>query len=674
MKGFFYSDPKKTATKKVVKEKSAGIKKGTRQVKMKEFKRFPEEEKKIKILSDIKEAILVLDSFYETGRPFCLDYETTGIQPMEPEHYIECISLCNSLKEAYCLPVKDFLSDEIFAGSLKRLLTSDVPKIAQNIKFESKWTYYILGYKLNNLFFDTMIASHILDNSTGITGLKYQSKKRYGIDGYEDGIAGFLKSPGDKKSGHAFNRIADAPKDLLYLYCGLDSLLTYRLYRDQKKEIDPFRKIGFDFFMEGIRAFANIELNGMTVDLEKYKQVEIELDSKLEKLKDAIYDTAEVKQWDGKEKFNFSSTNDLRRLLYTILGYTPPKVTEKGSLCVDKESLQSLRTPFTELLLEYRRFFTIRNTFLAQFIRESSNEKIYPTFNLHTVATYRSSSTAPNFQNIPKRDEEAQKYIRTGLIPSKGNQLLEVDYSGVEVRISACMHKDPEMIKYIEDPTTDMHRDVAIDLFMIKGECPKKLRQAAKNGFVFPQFYGDYYKNCATNMWYKWLDADAKAELKVKGIKNYNAFERQVRKVEDIFWNQRFKKYTVWKDKMWERYQREHIIKLKTGFIAISQMRKNEALNIPIQGPAFHCLLWSLIQMEQWLSANKMKTKIIGQIHDAMVLDVFPPELEKVKVQLKKIMCKDILKHYDWIIVPLDVEMEVSAIDGNWAEMEKIKN
>lgn len=118
------------------------------------------------------------------------------------------------------------------------------------------------------------------------------------------------------------------------------------------------------------------------------------------------------------------------------------------------------------------------------------------TFNLAAARTYRAGHSDPNLANIPKRDALLKKAIRVIYKPSPGNVLKEYDYGQIEVRIGACYHMDPNMLKYINDPTTNMHTDAAIDLFFrgSPAEVRKPERQAAKNGFVFPSFYGSNFE------------------------------------------------------------------------------------------------------------------------------------------------------------------------------------
>jgi len=369
-----------------------------------------------------------------------------------------------------------------------------------------------------------------------------------------------------------------------------------------------------------------------------------------------------------------------------------PKTTKSGEGSTDVDSLEQLKLPELEKLLQVRKLKKVRDTYLDAFYRESVDGVMHPFFNLHTVKTFRSSSSNPNFQNIPKRDEEAMKIIRNAIFPRKGHQLLEIDFSGLEVCIAACYHKDPVMLKYINDPTTDMHSDMASQIFKVQSFNKNEpthgvLRQAAKNGFVFPQFYGYYYKNCAENMAVKWgqlpqtkwkpgqgvpFEKEHLSDHLIKvGFPSYNSFLDYIQVIEKDFWTKRFRVYAKWKEQWYEKYKKNGYVDLLTGFRCSGIMSKNDVTNYPVQGAAFHCLLWSLIEATDALT--EMDTKVIGQIHDSMILDVNPSELSSVITLLKYITCEALPKQFSWINVPLNVDAELCPVDASWAKKEKYK-
>lgn len=315
----------------------------------------------------------------------------------------------------------------------------------------------------------------------------------------------------------------------------------------------------------------------------------------------------------------------------------------------------------------------------------------YHNFFANEICVHNSSDR-PNFQNIPKRDKEAMNICRKALFPRPGHQLLEMDFGSLEVRIAACYHKDPMMIRYITDPTTDMHSDMGTQLFLLdkldrKIPEHKVLRDATKNSFVFPQFYGDYYKNCAHNLAVRWGKLTEgkwrprqgipmpggitlSDHLISQGIKSYNAYTEYVKEIEADFWGNRFRVYSKWKEKWWNNYQVNGYVDLLTGFRCSGLMSKNDSINYPVQGAAFHCLLWSFIEIDRIIRKEKWDTKIISQVHDSVILDVNPKELEIVTKTIKRITTVDLPKAFNWIIVPLEIEADLADIDCSWADLK----
>jgi hypothetical protein len=227
----------------------------------------------------------------------------------------------------------------------------------------------------------------------------------------------------------------------------------------------------------------------------------------------------------------------------------------------------------------------------------------------------------------------------------------------------------------------------------------KNTRHTAKNRFVFPQFYGSVWFQCAPALW----EAIAAMDLRVankddpeksgSGISLYKhlkslgvtelgdcmpqgepapgTFARLVYEAEKQMWEKDFPVYTQWKKDWWNAYLKEGGFTTLTGFRIEGDMRKNVVINIPVQSAAFHCLLWSLIQVQRWLFSNRMRSRIVGEIHDSLVLDCDPNELDEVLHKCREIMVNDIRKHWPWISIPLEVEAEVAGIDRSWYEKSK---
>jgi DNA polymerase I-like protein with 3'-5' exonuclease and polymerase domains len=221
---------------------------------------------------------------------------------------------------------------------------------------------------------------------------------------------------------------------------------------------------------DGALAFGQAERAGMRIDVEYCQRKKEFLTKKIKHLQAKLDDTKFIRHWKHYfgSKFNMYSNPQLSKFLYDVRKITPTRLTFTGKGSTDDQALMELNIPELNAILEIRKITKIRDTYLEAFIREQVDGFMHPFFNLHLVRTYRSSSDHPNFQNIPKRDEEAMRICRRAIIPRPGFQLLEADYSGIEVRISACYHKDSTMLDYISDPKSDMHLDMAKQIFMLE--------------------------------------------------------------------------------------------------------------------------------------------------------------------------------------------------------------
>ena len=444
---------------------------------------------------------------------------------------------------------------------------------------------------------------------------------------------------------------------------------------------------------DGVLCLGRAEQVGIRVDVDYCVQKKEHLTRKINRAEGLLKETKFMQDWRRSfgAGFNMHSNQQLSDHLYKSMGLKPAKSTAGGDGATDEDTLGQLGIPELDTLIQIRKLKKIRDTYIDAFLRESVDGILHPFFNLHTVKTYRSSSDSPNFQNIPKRDKEAMKICRRALKPRPGCQLLEVDFSGLEVSIAACYHKDKKMMEYLTSDHSDMHSDLAGQLFMLsdfdKVKYPehKHLRNASKNGFIFPQFYGDYYGNNAVSLAVQWAKlGQGKWEhgqgvplpggitladhFISKGITHFDQFVEHVKAIEADFWGVRFHEYQKWKDRWLQAYQKKGYFDLKTGFRCTGVMRKNEVINYAVQGAAFHCLLWSLIQVDRIITERGLKSRIIGQIHDALILDVLPEELDEIGYILRKVTCVDLAKHWRWIIVPLDVEADICEVDAPWSE------
>jgi len=149
-------------------------------------------------------------------------------------------------------------------------------------------------------------------------------------------------------------------------------------------------------------------------------------------------------------------------------------------------------------------------------------------------------------------------------------------------------------------------------------------------------------------------------------------FEYHVQKVERELWS-KFSVYAKWKDEIWNSYQNTGSLKMHTGFVVNTILKRNEVINYGTQGPAFHCLLWSLIQMVSWIEKHKMRSRVIGQVHDSLVCSVHPKELQDFLYHAKYVMTYLLPQKWKWITIPLETESSVAPVDANWTEQDEWK-
>lgn len=451
-------------------------------------------------------------------------------------------------------------------------------------------------------------------------------------------------------------------------------------------------KEAYQLLQDGLEALSRVEHNGIRIDVD-YLDSMINKTTrdilKIQKEMEADTHFLEWKKFCNKKgnEHNPRSRRSLGNFLVNGLGVTISELTETGKYKTDETVLNKIDLPLLKLFSKAEKLHKVKTTYLQGIRREVVNGFLHPSFNLNTVVTFRGSSSNPNFQNIPIRNKEYAALIRKAFIPRRGYVLSEVDYSGIEVKIAACYHKDENLLSYINDPTKDMHRDMAMECYLLnKKEVNKDIRYCAKNRFVFPEFYGSYYGECAEDLWNAIdsmnLQVDGislKKHLRNNGIKSLGSrnspaagtFQYHIKQVENKFWNERFFDYKEWKIGWYKNYLRRGGFRTLTGFWIEGLYKRNDVINYPVQGSAFHCLLWSLIEMNKFIQLNGMKSMIVGQIHDSIIADVHEKEIQEYHSNLNNIMTKKIKKHWDWIIVPLDTEIDIA--DDNWHNKKQWK-
>jgi len=461
----------------------------------------------------------------------------------------------------------------------------------------------------------------------------------------------------------------------------------------------PMNDKGYKLLHEGSIALSQVETNGMKIDTKYLHRAIANTEHKIEKISYQMRHDKIFKIWKRElgTRTNMGSREQLGRILFSVMGYPCVSRTKTERPKTDEAALGTIDSDFVRNFLRLEKLKKAKTTYLQGILRETTDGYLHPFFNLSMVRTYRGSSDHPNFQNIPIRDPKIAKLVRRAFISRPNCHIVEVDYSGAEICNATCYHRDPRMITYIKDKRKDLHRDMAGECFLLpKKGISKDIRYCGKNMFVFPQFYGDYYINCAKSLWK--AIGQMNLRVNIKGNENYDlyswletqgiyklgacnpdkspkegTFEKHLQEVEDNFWNKLFKVYGQWKKDWYYDYLKKGYFDTLTGFRIEGIYTRNEVINYPVQGSAFHWLLWSLIRIQKLLKKYKMRTLIVGQIHDSIVSDVYRKELRNYLEIVKQVMTIDIRKHWKWIIIPLSIEAEVAPVGGSWYEKKKMK-
>ena len=649
-------------------------------------------EKRIKILKSDVEIISVLKELNDRAKLedliLALDYETTGRKPHRKGHEIISISISDGIKSWVFYYNKN--NNDVTILFRQLLIQKKVYWRVHNIQLEWAWSFFVFGVYPANLDQDTILGVHVL-NSNKRKGLKPNVYCFFGIAGYDNNVEEFISAPPAEEKmygANAFNLMKqkkDEKDENALLYNGLDTLFEYLLAEYIKKNLRKANWIGYRFLMESAINLCKAQENGMRVDTNGVSKAKDKLTTEMSVLEKTIQRMVIKAGWNRDDKFNPNASADISRLLFDIMGYKSVKETKTGGASTDKEVLEKINDPIVAPILEWKKLQKLKNTYINGLVVEVVDGLMRPFFNMYSTVTYRGSSSNFNFQNVPKRDEFSNKIIRELLYPHIGHKINEHDLKGAEVVTAACYCLDRNLIKYITTPSTDMHRDTGIELFMYDDNPQDFLkfdRQVTKGEFVFAEFYGDYYKNCAGNLW-NGCSKEAKENLRKHGIKKLGSvdpitnkpekgtFVEHVREIEKKFWTERFSEYAQWKKDTYNFYLKHGYIDSLTGFRYYGPMSKNEALNRCIQGSAHHILLFIFNRISDVIAKKKMQTKLMGQIHDSIVSSVYPDEENYFNKMIWYYGTQEIRNVFDWIIVPVEIEKSSGHIDEPWSEIKE---
>jgi len=363
-----------------------------------------DQDKFVKQLMTCTEVLSVLDRILIDKKPIYIDFETSGLKPYRPGHFIATISMAVSPTEAYSFPFQfnnywkstDF--QKIKEKVAQIFADPEIAKIVQNAKFEDCWAASKIG-RIKGWRWDTMMSSHTLDNRSNFSGLKFQTFINFGVRPYDKHLEKYLRSA----KGEEFNTVHKAPLKELLTYNGLDCIYGYMLYEKHKTIMANMKGLlhANTFLLKSSLTMSRIQQNGICMDEKYYSDQKDILSYKIKKIKRELMTGRESTKF--REQFGrdlvISSGPDLGKLFFEVLGHPPVytgKMNAKGvqNYKTDKDTLAKTGLPFAKRLDEMKRLTKARDTYLAQFARETYDGKMHPFFDLHVPVTYRSSCIA----------------------------------------------------------------------------------------------------------------------------------------------------------------------------------------------------------------------------------------------------------------------------------------
>lgn len=486
--------------------------------------------------------------------------------------------------------------------------------------------------KFNNVCFDTMIATYLLDYTIKEDISFVAQAFDYNIPFYED-LYGTDKRPKEISDEELANVCC---KKAQFIYETRERLINELKMSEQE---DLFYKIELPLSS----VLADMEITGVKVNCEYLESMEKELKMQMDTLEKDIHN-------DAGSEFNIMSPVQLGKVLFEDLAIPYPKRTKDNKYSTSKDILDKIINvhPIVEKILEYRtlaKLYTNYAVGLKEEVREDG--RIHTIFTQTLTRTGRLSSVSPNLQNIPARAEYA-KLIRKAFIPDEGSKLLSSDYSQVELRIFAHMSNATNLIQaFIDDK--DIHTKTASDIFKVSmDEVTKDMRRTAK-AVNFGILYGISSFGLSEDLG---IDISTAKKFIDNYLETYPGIKEYMEEEKSDAYKYGYVKTLMNRKRVIEELQSKNFMIRSSG--------ERMALNTPIQGTAADILKKAMVEIFAEFNKRNLKSKMIIQVHDELVFNVVDDELEEVKS-----IVKDIMENTFKLSVPLKVEMEVG---NDWYE------
>ncbi|MFH0854572.1 MAG: DNA polymerase I [bacterium] len=596
----------------------------------KEFKNY--------ILIDTKEKFDDLIKNLKKQTQIIIDTETTSENPTKCE--LVGISFCWKEGEARYIESSKLKIKNSKFQELKQILENPcIKKCGHNIKYDLV-VLAGFGIFLKGINFDTMIASYLLNPGGRAHGLDDSVFREFGhqMIPIEDLIG----------KGRDQINMSMAPVERVCEYSCEDADYTFRLMKKLTPRLTEFNsdKVFNEIDMPLIPILAEMEINGIKIDVDFLKKLSKNLNETIKKIEAKIYKMA-------GEEFNIASPQQLKKILFDKLKISIKNIKRgKTGLSTAADELDKLRGehPIIGFISEYRELAKLISTYvdvLPKLVNPKTS-RIHTSFNQTITATGRLSSSNPNLQNIPVRTELG-KSIRSAFIAEKGYKLLSADYSQIELRIIASMAKDEKMIRTFKEGK-DIHASTASEIFKTKlSDVASGMRRKAK-AINFGIIYGMGARGLAES-------ADISFEEAQIFIDEYFALYGNVKKfIDHTLRNAHNNGYA-------ETYfgRRRYIPEIASGSPFVKASAERMAINHPIQGTSADLIKIAMRKVNEKLFASGLDIKMLLQIHDELLFEV-RSDLVKEASEIIKYEMENAAKFE----APIEVDI---AVGDNWGEI-----
>ena len=588
---------------------------------------------------DTEEKRAELGRFLSNQEFFAFDTETDALDPLRAK--LVGFSFSVTEGEAWYVPVPE--GDEeamaVVAHFSPALQDAKIQKIGQNIKYDIL-VMRRYGVKVAGALWDTMIAHYLLN-----------PELHHGMDYLAETYLHYHTKPieeliGPKGKGQLSMRQVALP--VIAEYAAEDADITLRLkhYFAPKLEQEGLLSLFRDIEMPLVYVLADMEATGVTLDTEALRQSSEVLTAQLSEIEQEIYEMADM-------TFNINSTRQVGEVLFDRLKLNEKaKKTKTGYYSTSEDVLEKLRGkhPIVDRLLAYRGLKKLLSTYIDALpaLIHAETGKIHTSFNQAVTATGRLSSTNPNLQNIPVRDELGRE-IRKAFIPDNDDCLFfSADYSQIELRIMAHLSGDPHMIEAFRSGA-DIHAATAAKIYGVPiEEVTSDMRRKAKTA-NFGIIYGISVFGLAERLG---ISRSESKELIDGYFKTYPRIREYMDESIEVARKQGYVE-TIFKRKRF-------LPDIHSHNAVVRGYAERNAINAPIQGSAADVIKLAMVRIFQRFEDEGLRSKMILQVHDELNFNVYRNEAERVK----QIVLEEMER-----VMPLQVPLIADCGEGkNWLE------